>query len=651
MGKTEQILLAIDDPSTRQFFERALRSKQYDLLVVDSQAALEKNLREYFPELILVGQTFAGRNGIEIAGASIERFPTLPVVLYSEHPTLELTQAALQIGIGGILQSPLNMDDTVTIVEACLMRAKHMGDWVRNEIQRSTMSLERRVKELETLVNLGRDITGTLDLDQVLKNVVEAAVGLTHSDGGSLLMVDNDSNELYMRSGYNFEDGFVKEFRLPVSDTLAGQVFRTGKSILLNESTQVKIKTSYLVHSLIYVPMQLGERIIGVLGVDNREKDRPFNDHDTLLMTVLAEYAAIAIENARLYSESESERKKFETTFSNIEDGVLILDENDRILFANDAVYSIFEEEGNFENRPVLDVITHPDIRTLLDRTGEKALRYHEVNFEDGRVFNAQFTPIPNVGAVITIQDITYLKELDHIKNDFVYTISHDLRSPLTSVLGYTDLLSRVGDLNAQQQDFVEHIQESIRHITALVNDLLDLERIEAGFDTRREVVRLDGISQYILDNLQPAIQQKNLQVNVDIEKKLSPLRGNPIRLKQMLDNLLTNAIKYSHEGGKITVSIKQEDRQLILIISDSGPGIPLEEQSLVFDKFYRASNIPGDTPGSGLGLAIVKSIVDSHQGRVWVESKEGQGSTFFVVLPAHETVTQKQRKTDLAKK
>ncbi len=130
--------------------------------------------------------------------------------------------------------------------------------------------------------------------------------------------------------------------------------------------------------------------------------------------------------------------------------------------------------------------------------------------------------------------------------------------------------------------------------------------------------------------------KMNELALEMDIGKELPELRGNPIRLRQLLDNLLSNAVKYSPRGAKIQVSLQAEDNQIIFSVADKGVGIPKTEQVRIFEKFYRASNVPDQVGGSGLGLAIVKSIVDSHQGRIWVESRAGEGSTFFVVLPAH---------------
>jgi two-component system NtrC family sensor kinase len=235
------------------------------------------------------------------------------------------------------------------------------------------------------------------------------------------------------------------------------------------------------------------------------------------------------------------------------------------------------------------------------------------------------------------MQDISYLKELDRLKSDFIHTVSHDLRSPLTAILGYTELVERTGPLTPNQQEFLRRLQGSIQHITSLVNDLLDLGRLEAGFDTRREVVHLESVLKYSLDMFETQAKKKNITLEATIAKDLKGLRANPIRIRQMLDNLVGNAIKYTPPNGHVRINMSMQDQQIILKIDDTGPGIPADEQGRVFEKFFRATNAADHAEGSGLGLAIVKSIVESHQGRVWVESIVGQGSSFTVLLPAQD--------------
>lgn len=630
------ILLAMEETPTLGLLERALRAGGYAVAVAKDPEALEKVLFETIPTLMVITETLGSKKGIDLAGKVLERFPTMPVIFFANADNPALVKQALKMGLSDYLHPPLKIDDIVSSIKRSQKRAEQMGDWVRREIRRTTASLEQRVDEMDTLVKLGRSITSTLDLDSVLTSVVTAAVELTGAEEGHLLLLDEETNELYMRAGRNFEESFARTFRLPVKDSVAGQVIHTGQPVSFSEDYPNKIKTAYLVYSLIYVPLRSNDRVIGVLGVDNRQTKRPFSQHHELLMTVLAEYAAIAIQNAQLYHESENERNKLDTTIANIQDGVILLDKESKIILINPAVRRIFGLGlGDFTGKPVLEVITHGDFAALLNSIQDNPLKTHEVVFEDGRVFNYQYTPIADIGSVITLEDISHLKMLDRLKSDFIHTISHDLRSPLTAIMGYIELLERVGPLNDQQKQFVKHVQNSAQNITMLVNDLLDLGRIEAGFDTRKDEVSLEQILQFTVDNLGRQIIDKKLDFSVTVDPDIPVLRGNPIRLRQMVDNLLVNAVKYTPENGKVAVSLRREDSQVVFEVSDTGVGIPATDQPHIFEKFYRASNAPKGTPGTGLGLAIVRSIVENHQGRIWVESSVGVGTKFVVVLPA----------------
>ena len=330
------------------------------------------------------------------------------------------------------------------------------------------------------------------------------------------------------------------------------------------------------------------------------------------------------------------ELQKFDTILEHIEDAVIILDDRLNILLINAAARRTFGlwQDDNVNGKAVKEVLPHPDLIALFDKGGNDPASHHEIAFDDRRVLSAQYTPISGIGIAVTMQDITYLKQVDRLKNEFVNTVSHDLRSPLTAILGYVDLLDRVGPVNDQQREFIHRVQVSVESITSLVNDLLDLGWIEAGFDSLNELVPLEGILRYSLETVGGQISEKRLNIHLDLPLDIPPIHGNPIRLRQMLDNLIGNAIKYTPEGGEIKFEMEVQGQQVILRISDNGPGVPPADQPHIFEKFYRASNVPKGVGGSGLGLAIVKSIVDSHQGRIWVESLLGQGSTFTVVLP-----------------
>jgi signal transduction histidine kinase len=174
----------------------------------------------------------------------------------------------------------------------------------------------------------------------------------------------------------------------------------------------------------------------------------------------------------------------------------------------------------------------------------------------------------------------------------------------------------------------------SVGQITTLVTDLLDLGRIEAGLDTTKETTPITVLARYAVEGLRTAAERKGVTLESSLPEELPMVTGDPIRLRQMIGNLIDNAIKYTPAGGTVTIDARAEGDQVILRVSDTGPGIPPADQPYLFDKFFRASNIPEDTPGTGLGLSIVKSIVDGHNGRIWVSSRLGEGTVFTVVMP-----------------
>lgn len=480
MPRRDLILLVLDDTTILQLMQRALNAASYETAVVTDRDSLGRVLQELIPALVLIEEKFDGISGLQIASDLLERFPTMPILVYSTKESTALYREIFRIGLSGCLCPPLRNSDITDTVERSLQRARGLGDWMRREVKRTTASLERRA-------------------------------------------------------------------------------------------------------------------------------------------TV-----------------SESELKRYEYIFSNIQDGVVIVNKQGYIQLINKAMQVAFDLAGDDPRGKLLaEVLQHPDMDSLLKRSEMVPLKYHEINFDDGRIYNAQYTSLEGVGAVITMQDISYLKRLDRMKTEFVHAVSHDLRSPLTSVLGYTELIQRVGTLNDQQVEFLDHIRASVESITALVNDLLDLSRLEAGFDARREIVDLENVFKFSSDALEGQLRFKNIKLETDISKNLPELHGNPVRLRQLLDNLLGNAVKYSPDNTTIRVSLQAEDSQIILSVSDQGAGIHQSEHTRIFEKFYRARNVSEKVGGSGLGLAIVKSIVDAHQGRIWVESSIGKGSTFFVVLPA----------------
>jgi two-component system NtrC family sensor kinase len=594
--------------------------------------------REIRPDLLITDQQMPNLTGIELIQRLKREFPYLPAILITSEGSESLVVEAIRAGAVDYLTKPFEAEHLLAAVGRALAERKRWQMLVvaRTEAEESAEDLSRRIRELEALSLVGRTVTALLELDEVLMAVVEAAVRLTGAEEGSLLLLDDESGDLTMRASKNFDEQFARAFRLHVRDSLAGQVIETGQPVLVDESSPKKILTSYLVRSLIYVPLRLRGKVIGVLGVDNREAGRSLTKQDMAVMLAMADYAAIAIENAKLYHRSEVERSKLETILAQTENGVIVVNREDRLLLINRAAQQAFDVGGNLLGEAVADIFEDAKLVSLLCAKGQHPRR-EEIEILNGQVFSALRSPIEGVGQAIVFHDVTHLKELDRIKSEFVTTVSHDLRSPLTAVLGYLELVERAGSLTEQQSEFISRAQTSVTRITDLVNDLLELGRVEAGLDISKEDTPLSVLARYAVEGLRGAAESKGLTLVIDLPEDVVLVHGDPVRLRQMVGNILDNAIKYTPGGGKIHLSVHHEGDQVILRVSDTGLGIPPADQPYLFDKFFRATNVPEDLAGTGLGLSIVQSIVDNHRGRIWVDSKLGEGTTFTVVLQAVE--------------
>ena len=242
------------------------------------------------------------------------------------------------------------------------------------------------------------------------------------------------------------------------------------------------------------------------------------------------------------------------------------------------------------------------------------------------------------MGRVVVMRDVTHFKELDELKSEFVATVSHDLRAPLTFMRGYTTMLPMVGELNEKQREYVEKILQGVGQMSGLIDDLLDLGRIEAGVGLERKPCHLGAIMVEAVDSMRIRAAAKGLSLKMEPAESMAVISGDAALLRQSITNLVDNAIKYTPNGGSVTVGLSVRNDQVVIRVSDTGIGIAPDDQVRLFEKFYRVKR--RDTSGiqgTGLGLAIVKSIVERHGGRVWVDSDLDQGSAFFVSLPVDQ--------------
>ena len=260
-----------------------------------------------------------------------------------------------------------------------------------------------------------------------------------------------------------------------------------------------------------------------------------------------------------------------------------------------------------------------------------------------GDVYLATASPVVAdgqlMGRVCILRDVTHFKELDIMKTEFVNTVSHDLRSPLTLMRGYATMLEMVGELNEQQKGYVNKMIVGVENMTRLVNNLLDLGRIDVGVGLRLETVLLQDIIEHVVTTLQMQATQKDIQLDLELPQDTSPLiQADQALLQQAIYNLVENALKYTPNGGQVAVRLKIQGDSMLFSVQDTGIGVSAVDQARLFEKFYRGTQREArEQKGSGLGLAIVKSIAEKHGGKVWLKSELGKGSTFFLQVPLQQ--------------
>jgi len=364
---------------------------------------------------------------------------------------------------------------------------------------------------------------------------------------------------------------------------------------------------------------------------------RAFDETERRFLNTLAGQAAVVAANAELFEDVQEERGRLKAILSSTNDVVVVIDDLGCILLSNPSAmrtYGIIPEEAI--GLPFYEVIADAPLRDLLTHPMEKGTALtDEIVAPDDRTFSASVSSLSGGGRVATLRDITYLKELDQMKSDFVNTVSHDLRSPLTYIRGYTTMIPMGGELNEKQQGFVQKILTGIEQMTQLIDDLLDIGKIEAGVGIEIERCWLPGLVQAVVDDLGMRAIQERVELTASLPADIPPTLADRTLIRQAIKNLIDNAIKYTPGPGKVEVSLDNHGDSLVVSVRDTGIGIAPEHQHRLFEKFYRVKRRETvHLQGTGLGLAIVKSIAERHGGRVWVESKLNAGSTFHFSIP-----------------
>jgi PAS domain S-box-containing protein len=493
------------------------------------------------------------------------------------------------------------------------------------------------------------------DLHRMLADALQRVLSLLGFKGGSILLANPTGNSLHVVVHYNFpqDDGVLAPQQLirPGRPGLAARVALERQSILVADVARDPITQPALdplrrfgIAAIAGVPLIASEDVMGVLLVtSDNSKALEAGVLDTL--RVIAGALALGVSNARAYSRVRADQEQFRAVIGSSGDVVLSLDRQGRITLANEAAQRAFGFEAQaVVGKPLADATTNVALNQAVEQAVRSGMRDRigfEVPLVDESVLFCNLSPIADedqqlVGWVAVMQDITRFKETERMKSDMILTASHDLRNPVNLTLGALDMLVHQQDtLTPTQREVLELAMIGVRRIEALISDLLDLERVERRVGLQLRECNLAEIANTVALENRMLANSKNQSLDTRLPEAVPFVWGDSKRLYQVVANLVGNAIKYTPSGGRISVTLHQENEQLVLDVADNGRGIPQEAQARVFERFYRVAGSSSiDATGTGLGLALVKSIVEQHGGRVWVTSQVGIGSTFSISLP-----------------
>jgi two-component system phosphate regulon sensor histidine kinase PhoR len=334
-----------------------------------------------------------------------------------------------------------------------------------------------------------------------------------------------------------------------------------------------------------------------------------------------------------------NERNRSAAILGSMIEGVAVVGGDERILYCNGAFEKILElPEKSSQGKKLVEAVRQAELVAAVRQVlpgGEEVNGEVEVGTVRPRSFSVTAAPVHAAGsrsAVLVLHDITELRRLERVRQDFVANVSHEFKTPLTAIQGFAEtLLNGALDDKANRERFVEIIREHAWRLARLTDDLLKLSRIEAGrLELEFHPIRVDALVNSCVETARFKAQAKGLTVHVDLPAGLPSVHGDGGQLGEVLQNLLDNALQYTPAGGQIDVIARSSGREVTLTVMDTGIGIPESDLERIFERFYRVDAARSrEAGGTGLGLAIARHIVDSHGGRIWVESAVGQGSRF----------------------
>ena len=547
-----------------------------------------------------------------------------------------------------------------------------------------TAQLEKAHQRAETLLRINMELSTSLDVEQVLNQSLHLVNQIVHAGQLSVLIARSGEKNFYRLASMGYAGSpIVHGQTTPINtdEGLAGWVINARQTVLIDDllldPRWLKQADAPEPHhrSALAVPLMMGAECLGVLLLYHQDVGHFSSDHLDLIQAV-ANQMAVAVNNAELYRlirdqaedlgqmfrRQQVEASRSRAILEAVADGVLVTDANRNITLFNASAEEILglgrsqvigkslDHFTGLFGRAAQRWIETVQTWTRDPNTYELGELYAEqIKLEGGRVVSVHLSPVimgdSFLGTVSTFRDVTHQVQLDRLKTEFVATVSHELRTTMTSIKGYVDILlmGAAGALNEQQVEFLDIVRDNTQRLTVLVNDLLDISRIESGRVTLSMLpLHLGEIVAEGVTALRRRAEsdRKPMEFRFAPPSDLPPALGDPERVRLILDNLLENAYYYTAPNGRITVHLHANGGEIQVDVQDTGIGIPEEAQARVFERFFRGEHpFVLSTSGTGLGLSIVQHLVEMHNGRIWVESSgiPGEGSTFSFTLPVFQ--------------
>lgn len=509
----------------------------------------------------------------------------------------------------------------------------------------------RRLTESQALLELSRGMTESLQTDRLLQLVVDSAMRLIpHGNKCVIHLIEEteaDGQLLLARYSSEPDPSQVTGSGIPAGQGIAGQALLTRQTISVSNVDSdprfLQLASGEGLRSLLVSPLFVGDRDIGTLSINSVVEDA-FGADEERLLTTLALQAAVALEQARLVESIVTEKRRVEAIIQSMADGLIMLDKAGRVTALNPALERML---GIPHERVIGRVLADLEDDEVMRRLA--SICHIETPVEhvsiDQRVFQVYSSTVLDsaggiLGYVRVVHDITRLREADRLKDEFISNVSHELRTPLFSIRGFLELMKN-GKVPEEEtrREFVDAMYRKTLHLNRLVDDLLDISRMESGtFQFQAGPLAIRPLILQAASEMQFAAQEKGVLLEASVPKALPPVWGDPNRLKQVVLNLLDNAIKFTSEGGEVSIRAKALEEELEVEVQDAGVGIPAPALDKLFTRFYQVdASSTRRSGGAGLGLSISQQIVGAHGGRMWVESEVGKGSTFRFTVPLAE--------------